>query len=84
MLCGVIAETWAWGVTIGVVSLAFTALAHAAWFGVAWMFAQLPASRWAESGQPAALRRPSAAAAPQAPAADGRQDDRTAIGPPSP
>ena len=35
-------EQWAWGVTIGVVSLAITSLVHAAWFGIVWIFAQVP------------------------------------------
>jgi hypothetical protein len=38
-------QTWAWGVTIGLASLVVTALVHGAWFGVAWLFAQLPSSR---------------------------------------
>jgi hypothetical protein len=38
-------EIWAWGVTIGVFSLLLTMLIHAAWFGVAWLFAQLPGSQ---------------------------------------
>ena len=37
-------EMWAWGVTIGAMSLAVGALAHAAWFGIVWLFAQLPKS----------------------------------------
>ena len=38
-------ENWAWGVTIGLASLLVTALVHAAWFGVVWLFAQMPAAR---------------------------------------
>lgn len=34
-------QAWAWGVTIGVFSLAVTALVHASWFGIVWLFAQL-------------------------------------------
>ena len=35
-------QTWAWGVVIGILSLLVTALVHAAWFGMVWMFAQIP------------------------------------------
>jgi len=38
-------QYWAWGVTIGLASLMLTALVHAAWFGLVWLFAQLPSSR---------------------------------------
>jgi hypothetical protein len=38
-------QYWAWGVTIGLGSLVLTALVHAAWFGVVWLFAQLPSAR---------------------------------------
>jgi hypothetical protein len=38
-------EKWAWGVTIGLASVLVTALAHAAWFGVVWLFAQMPSVR---------------------------------------
>jgi hypothetical protein len=31
---------WARGVTIGLASLLFTALVHAAWFGVVWLVAR--------------------------------------------
>lgn len=31
-------NNWAWGVTIGVVSLLFTALVHAGWFAIVWLF----------------------------------------------
>lgn len=34
-------QTWAWGVTIGLLSLLVVALVHAAWFGVIWMFARM-------------------------------------------
>lgn len=37
-------DSFAWGFTIGLVSLIVTALVHAAWFGVVWLFAQLPAA----------------------------------------
>jgi hypothetical protein len=42
-------QTWAWGVTIGLASVLVTALVHGAWFGVAWLFAQLPSSRAARA-----------------------------------
>jgi hypothetical protein len=48
-------QTWAWGVTIGLASLVVTAVVHGAWFGVAWLFAQLPSSRAARAS--AALGR---------------------------
>jgi ABC-type uncharacterized transport system permease subunit len=35
-------QDWAWGVVIALVSLGVTALVHGAWFGVVWMFAQIP------------------------------------------
>jgi hypothetical protein len=45
-------QHWAWGITIGILSLAFTMLVHAAWFSVVRMLAQMqsrqkekPASR---------------------------------------
>jgi hypothetical protein len=34
-------QHWAWGITIGILSLAFTLLVHAAWFCVVWMLAQM-------------------------------------------
>ncbi|HJQ81304.1 MAG TPA: hypothetical protein VJ828_15190 [Lacipirellulaceae bacterium] len=34
-------QYWAWGVTIGLVSVIVTALAHAAWFGIVWMFMRI-------------------------------------------
>jgi type VI protein secretion system component VasK len=33
---------WALGITIALASLAFTALVHAAWFGVVWLVARRP------------------------------------------
>jgi hypothetical protein len=38
-------QMWAWAITIGMISLGITALAHAAWFGVVWLFAKLPTAR---------------------------------------
>jgi hypothetical protein len=35
-------ETWAWGITIGILSVGVAALTHAFWFGVLWLFSQLP------------------------------------------
>lgn len=37
-------QTWAWGFTVGLLSLAIFALVHAAWFGVVWLFLQLPSA----------------------------------------
>jgi hypothetical protein len=34
-------QHWAWGITIGIVSLAVTLLVHAAWFSVVWMLARM-------------------------------------------
>jgi hypothetical protein len=34
-------QQWAWGITIGLLSLAFTALVHAAWFGVVWIISRV-------------------------------------------
>jgi hypothetical protein len=36
---------WAWGATIGVLSLAVTLIVHAAWFGLVWAFSLLPIVR---------------------------------------
>ena len=33
-------QTWAWGMSIGLFSVLITALVHAAWFSVIWMFAR--------------------------------------------
>jgi hypothetical protein len=38
-------QNWAWGVTIAVISLGIIAIVHAAWFGLAWMFAQMPSAQ---------------------------------------
>lgn len=35
---------WAWGISIGLLSLLLTALVHAAWFGIVWMLAQASAN----------------------------------------
>jgi hypothetical protein len=42
---------WAWGVTIGLVSIAFTLLVHMACFGAVWTLAQVQ-SRRAEKALP--------------------------------
>jgi Na+/melibiose symporter-like transporter len=34
-------QHWAWGITIGILSLAFTMLVHAAWFTVVRMLEQM-------------------------------------------
>lgn len=34
-------QHWAWGITIGILSLAFTLLVHAAWFSAVWVLAQM-------------------------------------------
>ncbi len=34
-------QHWAWGITIGILSLAFTLLIQAAWFVAVWMLAQM-------------------------------------------
>jgi Na+/melibiose symporter-like transporter len=34
-------QHWAWGITIGILSLAFTMLVHAAWFSVVRALAQM-------------------------------------------
>jgi hypothetical protein len=46
-------QYWAWGMTIGLVSAIIAALAHAAWFGIVWMFMRMwrletkqPESTW--------------------------------------
>ena len=38
-------QTWAWGVTIAVICAAITLLVHAGWFGVVWLFAQMPSAQ---------------------------------------
>lgn len=34
-------QHWAWGITIGIMSLAFTLLVHAVWFSAVWSLAQM-------------------------------------------
>jgi hypothetical protein len=38
-------ETWAWGVSLGVASLLLTAMIHAAWFYVVWLFGRMTEAR---------------------------------------
>ncbi len=38
-------QHWAWGASIGLFSLLVTALVHAAWFGVIWLFSHLTPAR---------------------------------------
>jgi hypothetical protein len=38
-------QYWAWGVTIGLVSLIITAFTHAAWFGIVWLFVNMTHGR---------------------------------------
>ena len=38
-------ETWAWGTTIGILSLGVTAIVQAMFFGIVWCFAQLSPRR---------------------------------------
>jgi hypothetical protein len=35
-------QNWAWGASIGILSLGFVALVHAAWFGLIWLFVKMP------------------------------------------
>jgi len=44
-------QNWAWGVSLALLSLVLTALVHATWFGIMWLFAQMP------SAQPKEARR---------------------------
>jgi Na+/melibiose symporter-like transporter len=41
-------QHWAWGITIGILSLAFTMLVHAAWFSVVRMLAQVQSRKHEE------------------------------------
>ena len=38
-------QAWAWGATIGILSLGVTALVHAACFGIVWCFARISTAR---------------------------------------
>jgi hypothetical protein len=50
-------HSWAWGVSIGIFSLVVTAVVHAAWFGIASLFARTltPSQVSARSTQPTAI-----------------------------
>lgn len=37
-------QFWAWGVSIGLLSLAVTALVHAAWFSAIWALTRAPSA----------------------------------------
>ena len=50
-------QAWAWGVTIAIASLIIAALVHAAWFGVVWLFAQLPSNEQNDQAAVANARR---------------------------
>jgi hypothetical protein len=41
---------WAWGVSIGLASILFTAVVHGALFGVVWLFGQLGSARPKDMG----------------------------------
>jgi hypothetical protein len=41
-------QHWAWGITIGILSVAFTLLVHAAWFGAVSMLAQMQSRKQEE------------------------------------
>ena len=44
-------QNWAWGISIGLASLLVTAIVHAAWFGIVWIFTQMPSSRSKATGR---------------------------------
>jgi hypothetical protein len=35
-------QTWAWGASVAIFSLLVTAIVHAAWFGIIWIFVKKP------------------------------------------
>jgi hypothetical protein len=53
-------QMWAWGITIGALSILVAALVHAAWFGLVWLFSLLPTSRRRAGGSslPGPVRLP--------------------------
>ena len=53
-------QTWAWGITIAVICAAITLLVHAAWFGIVWLFAQMPSTQ-ATAAAAGGRARPAAA-----------------------
>jgi hypothetical protein len=46
-------QHWAWGITIGILSLGFTLLVHSAWFGAVWMLAQMQSRKQEKPARPA-------------------------------
>jgi hypothetical protein len=50
-------DKWAWGITIGVLSLLLAAGASAAWFWFVWLFAQLPVARAAAQAELASEKK---------------------------
>jgi hypothetical protein len=42
---GLRGQHWAWGASLGIISVAVTALVHAAWFSVIWFFGLLGSPR---------------------------------------
>ena len=42
-------QQWAWGVTIGILSLGFTLLIHAAWFAIIWGLVRMQSKQPIES-----------------------------------
>jgi hypothetical protein len=48
-------QSWAWGVTIGLLSLGLTALVHAAWFGIVWTVARSASKQTGERARTAIL-----------------------------
>ncbi len=45
-------QHWAWGITIGILSLAFTLLVHATWFGAVWMLAKMQSREQKQPARP--------------------------------
>ena len=45
-------QHWAWGITIGMLSLAFTALVHSAWFSAVWILAQMQSQKQEKPARP--------------------------------
>jgi hypothetical protein len=43
-------HVWAWGISIGITSILFTALIHAVWFGVASFMSQVLSPRTKDAG----------------------------------
>jgi hypothetical protein len=47
-------EHWALAITVGLVSIVFTLVVHAAWFGAIWMLSQLQSKPPAATNEPLA------------------------------